>query len=87
LTGSISVKSNNKKSSDKDTHALPLPTSLFWSKVSQTFSTALSDQINPADLELLDSVLTEEKTISENHEDEERQSGIKENENVNSIKV
>ena len=33
--------------------------------MNQTFSSALADQINPADLELLDSVLTE-KIINEN---------------------
>lgn len=45
--------------------------------MNQTFSSALADQINPADLELLDSVLTE-KIINENKE-----SDIKENENEN----
>ena len=75
--GSINVKSNNKKGIEKDIHTLPLPTSLFWSKMNQTFSSALADQINPADLELLDSVLTE-IMVNENKE-----SDIKENENEN----
>ena len=83
FVGSISVKSNTKKSSDKDTHTLPLPTSLFWSKISQTFATALSDQINPADLELLDSVLSEEVIIDENNEKKEKESHESENENGN----
>lgn len=93
FTGSISVKSNTKKSSDKDTHTLPLPTSLFWTKISQTFSAALSDQINPADLELLDSVLTEKEIVHESNEKKEiendtNESGNEqENETKDSIKV
>ena len=77
------MKSNNKKGIEKDTHTLPLPTSLFWTKMSQTFSNALADQINPADLELLDSVLTE-KIIDEKKEsriDEVKYENENENEN------
>ena len=86
------MKSDTKKSSDKDTHTLPLPTSLFWSKISQTFSTALSDQINPADLEFLDSVLAEEiaSESNENKDKENDESANKsgnENEYKDSIKV
>ena len=51
--------------------------------MSQTFSSALADLINPADLELLDTVLTE-KIINENKESNDKEKETKnENENKN----
>ena len=76
------VKSNNKKTTENSPHTLPLPTSLFWSRIRQAFSSALADLINPADLELLDSVITEE-IIRDNNENENQKKNGNENDNDN----
>ena len=89
FSGSINLKSNNQKGAEKDTQALPPLISLFWSKMSQTFSTALADQINPADLELFDSILTKVATNDnkESIKNEIRNENKIVNENDKSIEV
>ena len=85
------VKSNNRKTRENSPHTLPLPTSLFWSRIRQAFSSALADLINPADLELLDSVITEEIVSDNNENENEKKNGNgngndNENENKNKNK-